>query len=131
MTPNVFPCLRYRDAPAAIDWLERAFGFTRGLVVPDGAGGVAHAQLRLGDGMVMLGSVRGGEGDAVSRALDATRGATYVRVADVEAHCSRAVAAGATILAAPNDTEYGAREYAALDPEGHFWSFGSYDPYGD
>jgi uncharacterized glyoxalase superfamily protein PhnB len=55
---NIIPTLRYRDAPAAIDWLEKAFGFRRHLVVPDGDGGIAHAQLVFGNGMVMLGSAR-------------------------------------------------------------------------
>ncbi len=58
---TVISCLRYRDAPAAIDWLQRAFGFEPQLVVPDAHGGIAHAQLRFGNGMVMLGSARDDE----------------------------------------------------------------------
>ena len=54
-------CLLYHDAPATIDWLQRAFGFEPQLVVPDAEGGVAHAQLRFGNGMVRLGSVRDDE----------------------------------------------------------------------
>ena len=53
---TVISCLRYRDAPAAIDWLQRAFGFEPQWVVPDANGGVAHAHLRFGNGMVMLDS---------------------------------------------------------------------------
>src|SRR3546814_17502241 len=56
-SPSMIPALRYRDAPAAIDFLCRAFGFSRHLVVPgEAAGTVAHAQLTLGTGMIMLGS---------------------------------------------------------------------------
>jgi uncharacterized glyoxalase superfamily protein PhnB len=53
---TVIPALRYRDAAAAIDWLCRAFGFERHLVVPGENGGIAHAQLTMGNGMIMLGS---------------------------------------------------------------------------
>ena len=61
-TPSTaIPCLRYRDAPAAIEWLCRVFGFEQQLVVPDGEGGIAHAQLALAGGMVMLGSARANE----------------------------------------------------------------------
>src|SRR5690606_28038743 len=56
--PNVFPCFKYRDAPAAIDWLGRAFGFTPALVVPGEDGTVVHAELRNGAGMVMCGTQR-------------------------------------------------------------------------
>ena len=57
--PNsaIIPCLRYRDAPAAIEWIVRVFGFEKHLVVPDAMGSITHAQLSLGGGMIMLGSV--------------------------------------------------------------------------
>ncbi len=53
---TVIPCLRYSDAPAAIEWLCRAFGFEKHLVVPGDRGTIAHAQLSFGNGMIMLGS---------------------------------------------------------------------------
>jgi uncharacterized glyoxalase superfamily protein PhnB len=117
-----FPCVTYADAPAAIDWLERAFGFERGLVVPgDGDRVIAHAELRYGDGLVMTGSKRD----------DAFAGGTsvvYVAIGDIDAHCARAREAGAEILMEPLDTDYGSRDYAARDPEGNVWSFGTYRP---
>src|SRR5437868_11967804 len=61
MPATIIPSLRYRNAPAAIEWLCRVFGLQKNLVVPDDSGGVAHAQLRSGDGMMMLGSVRDNE----------------------------------------------------------------------
>ena len=61
----IIPALRYRDAAAAIDWLCRAFGFERHLVVPGENGGIAHAQLTFGNGMIMLGSGQGGDYDAL------------------------------------------------------------------
>ena len=53
---NMFPCLFYRDAHAAIDWLERVFGFERVMVVPGEDGAVAHSELKLGNGMIMVGT---------------------------------------------------------------------------
>ena len=58
---TVIPTLRYRDAPAAIEWLCRAFGFEKHLVVPGDDGTIAHAQLVFGNGMIMLGSARDDE----------------------------------------------------------------------
>ena len=130
--PAIIPTLRYADAPAAIDWLCDAFGFERRLVVPGDGGGIAHAQLRCGAGMVMLGSVGRGEHDRwLVQPIDAG-GATqapYVIVDDVDAHCARARAAGAEIVMAPADQDYGGRLYACRDPERHLWNFGSYDPW--
>ena len=54
---TIVPCLRYRDAPKAIEWLCSVFGFEKQLVVPNEDGTIAHAQLSFGNGMVMLGSV--------------------------------------------------------------------------
>ena len=56
-TPTVIPTMRYRDAPAAIEWLCKAFGFEKHLVVPGPGGTIAHAQLTCGNGMIMLGSL--------------------------------------------------------------------------
>ena len=59
MTSTIIPCLRYRDAPRMIEWLCKAFGFERHLIVEDGKGGIAHAQLTLGPGMIMLATAWG------------------------------------------------------------------------
>jgi hypothetical protein len=61
MPATIIPSLRYRNAPVAVEWLCRVFGLRKNLVVPDDSGGVAHAQLSFGDGMIMLGSVRDNE----------------------------------------------------------------------
>lgn len=124
--PNIFPCLKYRNAPAAIDWLGRAFGFEPQFVVPGDGDSVAHAQLRNGAGMIMCGSESGPDPD--NPWAQAEFG-VYVRVADVDAHHDQARAAGAEILYPPRDTDYGSREYSARDLEGRLWSFGTYDPY--
>jgi len=61
MPATIVPSFRYRNAPVAIEWLCRVFGLRKNLVVPDDSGGVAHAQLSFGEGMMMPGSVRDNE----------------------------------------------------------------------
>ena len=125
MPRDIYPVLQYRDAHAALDWLERAFGFERTDVHEDG-GRVVHAELRFGDGRLMLSSSRGDDGSGYP---DQTgRGWLYVVVEDADAHHERAQAAGARIVKELSDQDYGSRDYSALDPEGNFWSFGTYAP---
>jgi uncharacterized glyoxalase superfamily protein PhnB len=127
--------MRYRDAPAAIDWLCNAFGFEKSLVVPGDAGTIAHAQLTFGNGMIMLGSAgtHGGGYDELIKTPAELGGvgtqSAYVIVTDADAHHDRAVAAGAEILMPIEDQSYGGRAYTCRDPEGHLWTFGSYDPW--
>jgi uncharacterized glyoxalase superfamily protein PhnB len=134
MTSTVIPCLRYRDAPRMIEWLCSTFGFKRHLVVEDGQGGIAHAQLSLGPGMIMLGSVRTsddpfGRLQSTPAALGGTTQSPYVIVPDADAVYRRAKAAGANIAIDIKDEDYGGRGFSCLDPEGHLWSIGTYDPW--
>ena len=126
---RLFPFLRYEDAPAAFEWLHRAFGFEKQMLVPGPRGTIAHAQLRYGASVLMIGTA---EDDFMNmKSPKAAGGVTqgiYVQVDDIDAHHARAKAAGAEIVLELADTEYGSREYAARDPEGHFWSFGTYRP---
>ena len=131
--PTIIPTLRYRDAPAAIDWLCRAFGFEKHLVVPGDGGTIAHAQLTFGNGMIMLGSARDDEFGRLQMTPAQVGGvgtqSPYVIVADADAHYARAVAAGAEIVYPLKDEDYGGRGYSCRDPEGHLWNFGTYDPW--
>ena len=134
MASTIIPCLRYRDAPTMIDWLCAAFGFERHLVVDDGNGGIAHAQLTLGSGMIMLGSARDGDDpfgrlQSTPAALGGTTQSPYIVVADADVVYARAKAAGAEIVMEIKDEDYGGRGFACRDPEGHLWSIGSYDPW--
>ena len=129
---SIIPTLRYRDAVAAIDWLCRAFGFARHLVVPGEQGSIAHAQLTCGNGMIMLGSARDDAFGQLQKPPLAGGVATqspYIIVADADAHHARAVAAGARVVYPLTDQDYGGRSYSCLDPEGHLWNFGTYDPW--
>ncbi len=127
---NIIPGVRYRDAHAAIEWLCDVLGFESHLVVPDGAGGVAHAQLTLGSGMIMLGSERddGGSVIASTPTGDLTQSA-YIVVEDIEASYERVKASGANIVMALEEQSYGGSLFAVRDPEGQLWSVGSYDPW--
>ena len=127
--PAIYPCLSYRDAPAAIAWLKEAFGFTETMVVPGPDGTIAHAQLAFSNGMIMVGSQRD---DALALGSPCDLGGNtqsiYVVVENADAHYARAVLHGAEIVRDLEDTDYGSRDYSARDPEGHLWHFGTYRP---
>lgn len=114
--PNIFPTMRFTDADAALQWLSRAFGFKEQAAHRDEDGTIHHAEMSLGNGMIMF-----GQGDPAS-------GAVYVAVEDADAHYARAKAAGAEIVREIEDTPYGTREYSARDIDGHTWHFGTYHP---
>ncbi len=130
---TVMPTLRYRNAPAAIDWLSKVFGFARHAVhtMPDGT--VAHAELKLGGGMIMLGSARDDEYGRGFKSPGELGGvetrSSYIVAVDVEAIYKRAQEAGAKIVRPLRDTGYGSREFTVKYLEGHSWSVGTYDPW--
>ena len=132
MSGIIIPTLRYADAPRMIGWLCDAFGFGRHMVVEDGQGGIAHAQLTLGNGMIMLGSARD---DAFGRlqptpaVLGGTTQSPYIVVPDADLIYRSAKAAGAEIVVDIKDEDYGGRGFSCRDPEGHLWNFGTYDPW--
>ena len=135
MSSTIIPCLRYRDAPAMIDWLCRTFGFEKQIVIPNEDGTIAHSQLTLGGGMVMVGSLKKTESEwgSLIRQPDAVDGmetqTPYVVVTQVDAVYERAQAAGAEIVMEIKDQDYGSRDFICRDPEGHIWSFGTYNPW--
>jgi uncharacterized glyoxalase superfamily protein PhnB len=122
--PTLYPLLRYRDAPAALSFLQAAFGFEVRMVVEGGDGMVMHAELTYGSGVLMLGSDR----DDPRLGSRVGLGWLYVAVEDADRHCERARRAGAEIITDPYDTDHGSRDYAARDLEGNQWHFGTYQP---
>lgn len=119
--------LYYRDPIAALDWLERAFGFETTMLIesPDKDPHMMHSEMRLaGRGMLMV----GGEWTDAARSPASVAGANtqsvHVMLPDgIDEHCESARAAGATITQEPQDEFYGDRTYRAVDPEGHMWTF--------
>lgn len=130
MAQNVYPSLAYDDAPGAIAWLTRAFGFEPGVVVPGDGGTVVHAEVRTGgEGLVMIISTAlSTRRNRSPRGLGGTAQSVYVTVADIDGVHDRAVTAGAEVFNPLHDTDYGSREFCCLDPEGHIWTFGTYQP---
>jgi uncharacterized glyoxalase superfamily protein PhnB len=125
---TIFPILRYNDARAAIRWLCDAFGCVELFCTPEHGSYVRHARLKLGENLIMVGSVRPDDGIASPKSLGSATQMLAVYVADPDQHYKRAQAAGAKILAQPNDTDFGSREYHVLDLEGHPWTFGTFRP---
>ena len=125
----VVPTLRYYNVAAAIDWLCKAFGFEKHLVVHADDSSVRYAELIFGNSMITLGPVEGsGLGEVMAQPAD-TGGtqSCYLFVTDAAAHCDRAKAAGAEILLGIDDAHSNGRGYSCRDFEGHVWNFGTYD----
>ncbi len=128
----IVPCLTYRDAPAAIEFLCKAFGFEKKLVVPGDNDTIAHAELIYGNAMIMVGSVKDTDFGRLMKSPRDVGGVTqsiYLVIADTDAHHATAKAAGAEIVMAPVTQDYGGRDYTCRDLEGHVWTFGTYDPW--
>ena len=123
--PSLGAAVYYQDPFAALEWLERAFGFKRQMVITDDAGQLAHSEMRFGDSYVMIS--REWSEDSVSPVSVGGKNTQSVHVQlskGIDEHCARARAEGAVITREPADQFYGDRVYAARDPEGHIWSFG-------
>ena len=123
---HAIPCFRYTDARAAIDWLVRAFGAEPREVFDGPDGKVMHGEVWFGPACVMMGTLKddGFGPSQPGQCVDVVlRDAT-----DVDALHDRAVSAGAKIVISLRDTDYGSHDFACHDPEGNFWSFGTYVP---
>src|SRR5262245_56671332 len=121
--PTIYPFLRYTDAPAAMEWLGRAFLFEKQVSFTGPDGTIVQAELRRGPGVIGLSSATPPH---ESHPWSAVRQGVYVTLDDVDGHHERARSAGARIAIPPYDTHYGSREYSAWDLEGHLWGFGTY-----
>jgi uncharacterized glyoxalase superfamily protein PhnB len=117
-TPSIVPYLSYRDGKAAIDFLTRAFGLKVVQVHEDDDGAVLHGELAHGNGVVMMGTA------------DLPKGSPgiFLVVDDVDTHHRTAMAEGASEVYGPETTEWGAQRWRGKDPEGHEWTFGTYQP---
>jgi PhnB protein len=118
---RVTPYLLYEDVAAALSWLHDAFGFEESVRMPGPNGRVSHAEMKLKDGVVMMGEpsadYQNPKRSGHSHVL------VYVYVDDVDAHFARAQKAGAKVIAPLEDKFYGDRSYGVEDPEGHQWNF--------
>jgi uncharacterized glyoxalase superfamily protein PhnB len=129
---RIIPALRYANAQKAIDWLCKAFGFKEKMVVRSGDDRIAHAELTMGNAMIMLGDAESEYGGLVRPPKSPERVNTqgiYVVITNVDDHYARAKAAGAEIVLDLKTQDYGGRDYTCRDLEGHIWTFGTYDPW--
>ena len=130
----MFPGLRYSDAASAIEWLCNVLGFEKLLVVPGENGAINHAQLKLGSGIIMIGSENNNEFGIHIRPPHKMENintqSPYIYIENIDEHYNHAKSTGADIVMDLREEEYGGKFYLVRDPEGHLWSFGSYDPEG-
>jgi uncharacterized glyoxalase superfamily protein PhnB len=122
--PTIFPVLRYKDARAGIDWLMRAFGFENQAEFAGPDGTIVHAEIGFGAGVLSISSMMP---PTPANPWSSVRQGIYMRVTDPDAHHGQAKGAGAEIVGPLQDMEYGSRDYAARDLDGHLWGFGTYD----
>lgn len=114
----------YKDPRAALTWLQAAFGFEPSMLVSDADGRLVHAEMRFGDGYIIVDSEWADHIASPASAGGRNTQAVYIRLRDgIDSHCERARAAGAEIVQQPADQFYGERQYRARDPEGHVWTF--------
>lgn len=131
---TLLPVLRYRDVDAAVRRLTDVLGFTDAGIYRGDDGRIVHAQLAFGNGMVMLGPIAD---TAFGRFMvePATAGGVtqsiFAITADPDELHRRAVAAGLEIVLPLRDESYGSREFTLRDPEGHVWTFGTFDPWAE
>ena len=130
---TTIPTMRYRDARAAIGFLCEVFGFEKHAVYDGKDGAIAHAELTLGNGMVMLGSLVENEyGQNIAQPGELGGRETqspYLVVSDADAVHARAVSAGFEMVLDIADQDFGGRAFTCRDPEGHLWNVGTYDPW--
>jgi uncharacterized glyoxalase superfamily protein PhnB len=123
--PTLSSGLSYRDPRAAIAWLEKAFGFETTMLVEAPDGSVAHSELRLGDGVIMVGGEWSDDNKSPASVGGKNTQSIHLQIdTDVNAHCERSRAAGAKVFAEPETQFYGDRTYRCKDPEGHIWTVG-------
>jgi uncharacterized glyoxalase superfamily protein PhnB len=132
MTSTIVPQRCYRDARAAVTFLERAFGLVPSLVVPAaGSDGIVHAELRRDHAVVMVASVPA-PGPWTYRVPaeigGVNTGSVFLAIPQIDAAYAQAIGAGCTVVSELVATPYGSRDFSVTDLEGFLWHVGTYDP---
>ena len=126
MSQSLYPVMPYRDAAAALGWMQEVLGAEEVAMHRGDDGGVVHAEARVAGGIVMFGDHAKASNDAFRR--EPGSGQVYVAVSDPDTRYERARRTGADIVRELRDTDYGSRDFAIRDLEGNTWSFGTYGP---
>jgi uncharacterized glyoxalase superfamily protein PhnB len=133
MHSPIVPGLRYADADAAVEFLQSVLGFSEHQVFRGEDGKVAHAELRLGDAVIMVAPALDSPWGRLMKLPAAIGGfntqALYLVVPDADAVCSKVRAAAWNMLIDIKDQPYGGRDFTCRDPGGHIWSVGTYNPW--
>lgn len=119
---TVTPYLTVDDGSAAIEFYTKAFGAKERFRLPMPDGGVGHAELTIGDSIIMLSSEFPQMGAVSPKTLGGTTGSLLLYVEDVDARMAQAIGAGATEIKPAEDQFWGDRMGSVMDPFGHRWS---------
>ncbi|HUI26779.1 MAG TPA: VOC family protein [Candidatus Kryptonia bacterium] len=115
------PYLCCRDAGKAIEFYKRAFGATEVIRLAEPGGRIGHAEIKIGDAVIMISDEYPDVGATSPQALGGSAVTIHLYVPDVDAQVRRAVAVGATVQRPPEDQFYGDRSGTLTDPYGHRW----------
>ncbi|GAB3967050.1 VOC family protein [Plantactinospora veratri] len=121
---RVTPCLVVHGAAKALDFYTAVFGATERMRFPNPDGGIAHAEIEIGDAVVIVEDEDPQRGTTAPPAggLAGTPVFQFIYVEDVDAVVAHAVELGATLHRAPEDQFYGDRDAFIVDPFGHAWT---------
>ena len=121
MATTVTPYLCIKGAASAIEFYKKAFGATEELRLMDPSGRVGHAEIRIGEGRIMLADEFPEYDNLGPQSRGGSSGGLALQVDDVDAAAEQAVAAGAEVLSPVADQFYGDRSGKLEDPFGHIW----------
>ena len=122
----VTPYICIRDAAKAIDWYKKAFGATEISRMPSPDGKVMHAELVIGDSIIMLADEFPEFGSLSPQSIGGSGTGLHIYIEDVDSAFDRAVKAGATVEMPVADMFWGDRYGKLRDPFGHKWSIGTH-----
>ena len=123
---GVTPYLIIRDAARALDFYKKAFGAVELMRFPAPEGKIGHAEIKIGNGVVMLADESPARGHKSPQTLGGTAVSLMFYVADVDAQFAKALAAGGTVVNPLQDQFYGDRSATITDPFGHTWTIATH-----
>lgn len=123
---SVTPYLVVNNATAAIDFYKQAFGAKEVVRMQGPPGKISHAELRIGDSMIMLSDEMPGSTTRSPQSLSGTTAGIFLYVNDVDAAFKQATSAGAKVEMPLADMFWGDRYGRLMDPFGHSWSMATH-----
>ncbi len=128
----LIPATRYRDCEAALAFIRDVLGLEEHAIYRSEDGRISHAEVKLGEGIMMFGPPNDGPFDACMADPGAIGGrettTIYAVITDVAERYARVVEGGAKVILPLEEQFYGGSSFTVADPEGHFWTFGDFDP---